>query len=663
MSRLNTFLRAFRELGPRQLGFYALYRLGLESGHYRRALPARENIPAQSLGLFRPILVSLPGQEELLACMEAKDAQAALQEAEEISSGLVRLFGSEPVPLDLAPPGPLQHWTVYERGREPWGTEDVKFIWEPARFGWAFRLARAYRLTGNESFAEAFWRAFETFTTANPPDMGPNWASGQEVALRLISLAFAGQVFGEAQASSEERRERLKQTIAAHADRIPPTLVYARSQHNNHLLSEAAGLLTAAACLPEYPRANRWKAAGWRWLNAGFQAQIAPNGAYAQHSANYHRLALHLALWSDAAARRLRLEWPAATQKKLAAATRWLLELSDPLTGRVPNLGPNDGAHLLPLSSCRFDDYRPVLQAAARVFLGESAFPPGPWDELAGWLEVEERPGSGTTITKTASELEAGGPDVLCGPNSWAYLRAAEFTSRPGHADQLHLDLWWRGQNVALDAGTYRYSAPPPWENSLARSAVHNTLSLEGMDQMQRVGKFLFLNWAQAQVREHSRTPEFETLTARVDSPYLGLIHERQVERQRDEWRVSDRLLPRNSTHPVSLNRQAVLHWLLPDWTWQMDVEERQVLLRLKSPLGTAQIIVRPDSESGFLWAVRLVRAGELLHQAGAYAGSVDPTLGWTSPTYNHKLPVLSLSVQAPSSPGLRFLTIFRFPD
>ena len=85
---------------------------------------------------------------------------------------------------------------------------------------------------------------------------------------------------------------------------------------------------------------------------------------------------------------------------------------------------------------------------------------------------------------------------------TWAYLRAARFTGRPGHADQLHLDLWWCGLNVAQDAGTYLYNAPPPWDNALARSEVHNTLVVNGLEQMTRAGRFLYLERAQARVQQ-----------------------------------------------------------------------------------------------------------------------------------------------------------------
>ena len=62
-----------------------------------------------------------------------------------------------------------------------------------------------------------------------------------------------------------------------YAERIPPTLGYARAQNNNHLLSEAAALYTAAAVLPEHPGAARWRRLGWRWLQAGLDEQIDRN--------------------------------------------------------------------------------------------------------------------------------------------------------------------------------------------------------------------------------------------------------------------------------------------------------------------------------------------------------------------------------------------------
>jgi hypothetical protein len=95
--------------------------------------------------------------------------------------GKVRLFGAHPVPLQLTPPPPLNHWTVHARRME--GPQDIKFTWEPARFNWAIVLARAYHLTSDQRYAASFWEYTERFLSANPPFQGRRLPA-QEVALR-----------------------------------------------------------------------------------------------------------------------------------------------------------------------------------------------------------------------------------------------------------------------------------------------------------------------------------------------------------------------------------------------------------------------------------------------------------------------------------------------
>lgn len=683
--------RAFLQLGPGPLALYARYRAGLLAGCYRRASPARPwPLPGQGqAGEASSPLWNLPAREELAALLGERSA-SLLAEAGEILEGRVRLFGGPPVAWQWNPPGELRHWSAYESGAWTEALGDLRQVWEHGRFGWAFTLGRACRLSGDDRYAEAFWRHAEAFLQANPPNLGPHWASAQEAALRLIALAFAFQVFEGSPRTTPERRAFLLEAIAAHAGRIPPTLAYARAQNNNHLLSEAAGLLTAGLLLPGHPQARRWRSLGWRWFNAGLQAQIHPDGAYAQHSANYHRLALALALWVDAllkglarpgAARLAGLlpagEYPPLSRARLAAATRWLLALLDPETGRLPNLGPNDGSQLLPLAACPFDDCRPILQAASRAFLGEQAFAPGPWDELSAWLGAAPATGvsSGqpTRLLPAAAASLHDGPHVLRSPtrDSWAYLRAARFGERPGHADQLHLDLWWRGLNLAQDAGTYRYNAPPPWENALAGAAVHNTLTLNGRDQMTRAGRFLWLDWAQARLLEGRRRPDgsFERLLAEHDGyRRLGALHRRAVSIAPAGWLVEDQVLPagdlrwrlrRSLARALAPGRGSPvfsvrLHWLFPDWPWQMGESDEGfgASLWLESPHGRIALEVSIAAQGALPCRCSLVRAGELL----AGEGPADPTRGWCAPTYACRLPALSfaLEVRAPLPLSLR---------
>jgi hypothetical protein len=668
---LSTAVKAARQLGTLSLYNYALYQLGVSSGYYH--WKSSHPKPGRS-GSIHPIL-ELPDRQALLETL-GDSAVVLIQQADEVVQGRVRLFGSQPVPLQLIPPGKLVHWTAYEKGEKSFGVEDVKTIWEPSRFGWAFTLGRAYLLSGNEYYAKVFWEHCETFLDANPPYLGPNWFSGQEAALRLFAFVFSWQVFTASTYSNTVRKGRLRDAIATHAERIRITLVYAKAQNNNHLLTEAAGLYTAGLALPHHPDSQRWRKLGWRLFHQALQEQITYEGVYIQHSTNYHRLMLQSLLWMISLYRAAgsTLPLPEKSLVRGIEATRWLLEIIDPSTGRVPNLGPNDGAYILPFSTCPFNDFRPVLQAAAYTFLGYRLFPPGPVDEMTLWLG-KELPQQNVPETRSVHPPPIPKqPHILRNDalGSWAYFRAARFTSRPGHADQLHLDLWWRGANIALDPGTYLYNAQPPWDNSLARTEVHNTITIDGKDQMWRAGRFLWLDWAQARILEFQRGEDgsLHSLTAQHDGYQgAGLLHRRKVSRQNSGWQVQDDLLPSGNPPAGDSIFQIRLHWLLPDLPWQIIGKENeapstiQYILGIKSIYGWIRLgvqieVYNSNLASERLSRLQLVRAGELVHGEGEFS----PTWGWFSPTYNEKFPALSFSVILNSHLPVRLTTEWILP-
>lgn len=632
MNKLLISVKALRQLGWRAGFSYIWYQFLLHSGLFYLLTPTYSldfQVPENRWGL-RPLNLDV----DALSILSNGEREKIRAEADQLVDGQVRLFGAGPQVLVLTLMERPGHWSQH---RAEWiDGQDIKFIWEPGRFCWTSLLARAYHLQRDEKYAAAFWQYVEGFLHGNPPNSGPHWASAQEVALRLISLVYSFSLLEVSAQTTEERRNKLAAALAAHADRIPPTLVYARAQNNNHLLSEAAALYTAAIILPEHPHATRWKKLGWKWFNIGLHNQIDEEGCYIQHSTNYHRLMLQLALWVKRIANEVGESLPPLSLKRLASATRWLLTLLDEDSGGVPNLGANDGAYILPLTVLPFADHRPVVQAAGLAFLGKSPLQPGAWDEMVNWL----------VLRPSESSLTFSQP-ALCridGDHSWANLRAAQFSNRPGHSDQLHLDLWWRGLNVFGDPGSYLYNAPPPWDNILMTNLVHNTITINGSDPMTRAGKFLWLDWAQAEVVHSSA----RTVTAQ-HLGYSGLIHRRTVSvKIPDEWVVKDEVIPEKSGFTDWFDLR--LHWLLPDWQWELDGSN----LLLQSPHGMVTLSVDSDLEM----VPCLVRAGELL----AGDGPALPVWGWHSPTYGVKQPALSFAIYAQAQSQINLTTNLRFP-
>jgi Heparinase II/III-like protein/Heparinase II/III N-terminus len=650
MNRFQIAIKAATQLGLQKTALYARYQLGLKSGLIKLLTPTGQPSPkAKWLKSADVFPLSVPSTDKLNRILG--DNSAILnKDANTILDGQFHCFGEEKTSsINLCPPQPLDHWT--ETDDNPGSGEDIKFIWEAARFGWVFPLGRAYVLKQDERYASAFWQHAESFLINNPPNLGPNWASGQEVALRILAFTFALQVFGNAENTTHQRRQHLLAAIAEHAQRIPPTILYARAQNNNHLITETIGLYTAGCILPDHPQAKHWRKLGWRWFIWAILNQIAPDGTYVQQSMNYHRLMLQAALWMDAQARRCNQPLPATVKDRLASATNWLYAYFDKTSGCVPNLGHNDGSRILPLATDSFADYRPTIQAAACAFLGGPILPSGPWDEASLWFGLNPWVKSRPRYTPSPAVLRLDDAET----NSWAALRAVQYQNRPAQADQLHVELWWQGINIARDAGTYRYTAPPPWNNGLARTAVHNTITVDGQEQMIRAGRFLWLDWAQAKILEEGDTSQ--SITADHDGfQHLGISHRRTLSRIPSKgWSIKDAILP-VGTENSQTEHEIILHWLLPNLPWYYDDK----LLTFQSPNGPFTLQISILSGEGYLpIPIQIIRAGEVI-----YGPPADlPTLGWISPTYAVKKPALSIRAALSSTITVQLASEWRFPE
>lgn len=615
-----------KEVGPVSLFSLAVYRLGIKSGYYHWLTP----IGGKKLSHLPPLRADvfiLPDPIKLSEWNHLR-GEDGIAEAEEILAGKVRLFGGAPQPLNLKPPHPNRHWSVL---REQGVEGDIKQIWEPARLGWAFPLGRAYRLTGDERYARCFWIYWEQFLENNPVNGGENWLSAQEVALRLMALAFAVQVFETSPWFNKERKRNVAESIVHHARRIEVTLLYARAQNNNHLLSEAVGLLLAAYLLPDWEEARRWRQTGWKWFEWAIEHQIEADGEYIQHSTNYHRLMLTLALIAHRIARLEGIPLTQGIREKLRLASAWLRGVMDETSGQALNLGHHDGAHLLPLGG-HSEDFRPILQASTAAFTGERALPGGGWDELAHWFGLDL-----SRLPQQISQPALGGVRRLGDVTEWASLRAKKFTNRPAHADQLQVELWRHGVRLVSDAGTYAYNLPPPWQNGLALAELHNAPVFNRQQPMLRAGKFLWLNWDQAQFVEKKAVENEIVCAERYGYRRLGVQQQRRLEWvQRGCWKVTDRLLP---LHPRLTSGQVSLHWLLQDGKWKP--EDNGILM----DYGEFQVRVSLNSQPSFTLEFKVVRAGQVLK--GKPEEGLDTLLGWFSPTYLVRQPAISLWIQA----------------
>lgn len=628
MNVLRNFPLLVKEIGIPDLLRYGYYQFQLKSGYLRLCTPIGGSCSRRELVLEAPFQ-QLQGLADWDNSQHINGQSLLTEEASLLLHGEYRPFFANTESLSFPRLATQQHWTEYSN---EFAGEDIKFTWEPARFVWSLALARAYKTTKNLAFSELFWQKFEEFLSNNPVNSGPNWASAQEVALRMMMWILAIPAFKNSPLSTPARLISFTHAIQQHVLRLLPTLDYARSQHNNHLLSEALGLIFGGDFLRDCDsRAQQWVDKGLREFELAVLNQIDDYGNYSQHSANYHRMMLQLALLYFAFLKKTDRQIPDAVKTKLSLSTHWLITQLDLVSGRLPNLGHNDGTLLLAFGCTDFRDYRPTAQAAAIAFLGQPCLPPGQWDELALWLGLDpSNPLVSPQMVASPAIHKLGTSDC------WGSMRGVRFQNRPAHADQLHVEIWCNGENLARDAGTYLYNGSNPWQNALDATQIHNTVTIDGKDQMQRVSRFLWLDHAQADWQE---TGQSNKITA-AHNGYrkLGIRHERSLEYQDPhKFIIIDTLTPAPSDLCQHVYR---LHWLLADWGWSL---EGQKLTLTKDKLNAVihtSAFRQSTGEKIIPSEVSLIRGGKnLIGQAK------DEVAGWESDTYGEKHPVLSFSL------------------
>jgi asparagine synthase (glutamine-hydrolysing) len=592
---------------------------------YRRSAPEKFFFSPRDRSKFLPLLQGYDNGQE-----------TATFTAERILAGEFLHFSFHRLPRGLPPDWQLdpfsgsripadRHWSEMALDR---GT-DIKLLWELNRFSFVYPLVRAYWRSGREEFADVFWALVESWRAQNPPQAGPNWACGQEISFRVMALVFGLYGFGESPASTPERVCEMAQMMAIFGERIEAHIPYALSQDNNHGMSEALGLWTIGTLFPELRRSRHWQRQGRKFLEELGRKLIYDGGGFSQCSANYHRLMLHDYLWYLRLSELNHVPISAELRDRIGRATELLGELHDPISGRIPNFGQNDGALVLPLNNCDFQDFRPVIQAATYLSRRRRCHDHGPWDEDLLWLfGPDSFQGPVETQPPREGSADAGAGCSLRSPNSMVFLRFGRFRHRPSHADLLHVDLWWKGWAVATDAGTYSYDGPAPWSNPLAHTEYHNTVTVDGRDQMDRVGKFLWLPWANSCKRADRRALEkgkLHYLEADHDG-YQRLRrearHRRAVIQFSDQgWMVLDRL---ESSAPHVYRVQ----WLLSMAKWSWSRQRGEVVLDL--PGGSYHVHIASDAGKSNLSLV-----------------SADPTSprGWVARYYRHREPALSLAL------------------
>ncbi len=701
LTKLRTLASLYRQAGFRWSAFRVAYAFRLRTGLIRLQMPQykwtdrpletwlKKDIPstAESYAQWRkqnsPKFFTLRPERSESSPSEVEgqwNKQIAIDEAGKILSGEIKYFAHEFQKISFPPnwhkdyftshitlsssKGSLSQQSETLRSRRTlpqsdmtvsnkhWsqisddGEVDIKFIWESNRFSFVYSLVRAYASSQDERYAEAFWKLILDWGEHNPPNTGPNWMDGQEISLRLIAWTFGFYAFLNSPSTTPERIAQFTTFVAAQAERIYKNIDYAISTQSNHTISEACGLWLVGILFPEFKDSNKYFSLGRKILEEEAFKQIFPDGSYSMYSLNYHRFVLQIYLYVMRLGELNEAPFSESVKRVVTKSVEYLYQLIDPQTGQMPVYGSNDGALVLPLNNCDFTDYRPLLQLGSYITKGKKIFGSGEWDEDLYWLcgsqslNVEVN-----TLEQTNQSFSNGGVYVLRGPQSKAVIRCTDYRSRPSHADQLHVDLWVHGHNIACDAGTYLYSGEGVWRNGLAHTSAHNTVIVDSKDQMKMVSRFTWTDWAKGTVLQNK-----ENLWQGQHDGYNPVTHKRSVlTLEDDRWLVVDHLNGKQPHHYA-------LHWLLSDCEYGVQ--------KLVGPVGApAKFRVELNYPNSKLFDSKINMQMGLVEGNGNFSiirADPNTTRGWRSRYYGHKEPAISVMLETDQTQAC-FWTFFGF--
>jgi len=378
---------------------------------------------------------------------------------------------------------------------------DSKVTWELNRHQHLVTLAKAYRLTEKEQYAEELFEQWYHWQEQNPYPMGINWASSLEVAFRSLSWLWVWHLLEGCSVLAEEFAADLSRALVLHARHIEKYLS-TYSSPDTQLIGEGVGLFFVGILNSGLPSAARWKECGWKILLREAQRQVRQDGMHFEQSMYCHTYALDFFLHSRILATLNGITVPESfdqTIKRMLevtskyAAAGYLPRFGDDDGGRVFDPSRNQQTHLLdPLITGSVLYKRPDFKAAASLATEELLWLLGP----EGMRQFSELPTLKSESNSFA--LESSGTFVMnssAGPSSSYQLvidagPQGAGRSGHGHADALSVQLAGNGKPLLIDPGTFTYADPGNQRKWFRGTGAHNTIRVDNLSQAVPAGPF-----------------------------------------------------------------------------------------------------------------------------------------------------------------------------
>lgn len=457
--------------------------------------------------VFSLLNLDYPGLEKVKALHnEGKDADAAKElldyyrartgvKTPDINLKSIKISKTEQQWADDA----LQHTFFAHKGYQPsfnygedidwryWPVKDNELRWQLHRHKWFTPMGKAYRISGDEKYAEEWTRQYIDWIRKNPlveiskdefEMKGDSKLKGDaenmrfawrplEISNRLQDQTTQFQLFLVSPSFTPEFLTEFLLNYYKHAN----YLIGHYSDKGNHLLFESQRIMYAGTFFPEFKDSQMWRKSGIDILNREIGVQVYDDGGQFELDPHYHLAAINIfckALYL-ADMNGFRDEFPKKYLDTVENMIMFYMNVSFPdytnpcfsdakLTTKKEMIkNYKQWAKLFP-------DNKAILYFATEGKKGEL-----PAYLSKGFLT------SGFFVFRNSWGMDATQMVVKAGPKGFWHCQPDNGT----------FELWFNGKDLFPDSGSYVYAGEGEvmeWRKWFRQTRVHNTLTLNDKD-------------------------------------------------------------------------------------------------------------------------------------------------------------------------------------
>lgn len=411
---------------------------------------------------------------------------------------------------------------------------DIRTNWELNRHCQFALLAKSFFVSREKPFLDELVELFEDWNACNPFMWGPEWSSPMESAIRAVNWLTAA-AFLNASGMLEVGGICRKLCNGAYVMAANVRLHYSRfSSANNHTIVEAAGVAIAACIFGR----DDWRDEALDLLEREVALQTWSDGVNKEQALHYQLFVMEALCLVSHALKASGSSLPTSIETLLRSMAHYAsacrvgdtvcVEFGDDDEGVIFNPcveKPFYLGYVLAFVSLEVADVQRWANDCdsyeqLRWLFEKSAF------EAVGALSlykprrIESFEQGGVTIVRSSD-----GRIVLAfdhGPLGFGPLAAH------GHADALSVQLVIDGKPILIDPGTYIYNGNREKRDLFRSTAMHNTVCVNGANQSEMLGPFLWGRKAKAGSFEVDDSGDVISLAACHDG-YSPAIHRRLI--------------------------------------------------------------------------------------------------------------------------------------